>query len=118
MINDEKLPLKIKFLEYYKDLPVQKLAAESVGRNEDSILRWKKEDTDFADQMLNARAEWAMKLSKGIRSKEWLLERVIKDHFSPRQEVSGPEGGPIPILGGLTKDVSTDNSNEKDSAIN
>ena len=41
MIKDDKLPLKEKFLEYYKDLPVQKLAAGYVGRDEDTIILWK-----------------------------------------------------------------------------
>jgi hypothetical protein len=95
---DNKAELKAKFLEYYKELPVQKLAGESIGRDEDTICRWKKEDTEFADQISEARAEWAKRLSKGVRSKEWLLERVIKDHFSPRQEVTGADGSPLVII--------------------
>ena len=42
MIQDDRLLLKEKFLEYYKDLPLQKLAAESIGRSEDTITDWKK----------------------------------------------------------------------------
>lgn len=98
MIQDDKLPLKEKFLEYYKELPVQKLAGESIGRNEDTISAWKKQDPDFSDQIHMARAEWAKKQSKGIRSKEWLLERVLKDHFSPRSELTGADGEEIKIL--------------------
>lgn len=80
--------LKDKYLEYYRQLPVQKLAAASIGKDEDTIIRWKKDDTDFADYVSEARAQWALKNVKGVRSKEWLLERVIKDHFNPpKQEV-------------------------------
>jgi hypothetical protein len=87
MINDSKLPLKEKFLEYYRELPVLKLAAESVGRNEDTAIRWKKEDPDFAYQVVLARAEWAKRQSKAVKSKEWLLERVLKEHFSEKKEI-------------------------------
>lgn len=92
MIQDDKLPLKVKFLEYYRQLPVQKLAGFSIGRSEDTITDWKKSDPDFSDQVDSAKADWAMEKAKGVRSKEWLLERVIKDHFAPRQELTGKEG--------------------------
>jgi len=88
MIQDDKLPLKIKFLEYFKDLPVQALAGASIGRNEDTISRWKLEDTDFAEQVENLKAQWAMKKAKKVRSNEWLLERVIRGHFTPTQNVN------------------------------
>lgn len=92
MIKDDKLPLKLRFLEYYKELPVQKLAGESIGKCEDTITNWKNEDSDFSDQISFARADWAKRNSKMVRSKEWLLERVMKDHFSPRNELSNPDG--------------------------
>ena len=107
-VNQNK-ELKAKFLEYYRDLPVQKLAAEFIGKCEDTITDWKKADSDFSDQIMMARATWAMKASKGIRSKEWLLERVMRDHFSPRSELTGANSDPLvivtrPILGGLSED--------------
>lgn len=92
MIDDKKLPLKEKFLEYYRELPIQKLAADSIGRHEDTIVLWKKKDSDFSDQIDMARADWAKRTSKGVRSKEWLLERVMKDHFSQRNELANPDG--------------------------
>lgn len=111
MINDKKLPLKEKFLEYYRELPVQKLAGESIGKNEDTILLWKKQDSDFSDQIDIARAEWAKRMSKGVKSKEWLLERIMKDHFAQRNELTGKDGKdlPTPILNA----VHTDNSNQE-----
>ena len=84
MIKDDKLPLKEKFLEYYKDLPVQKLAAGYVGRDEDTIILCKKEDSDFSYQVELAKSEWAKSKAKRVKSEEWLLERVMNDHFGQR----------------------------------
>jgi hypothetical protein len=92
MINDDRLPLKEKFLEYYKNLPIQKLAAGIIGKSEDTITNWKHEDQEFSDQITNAKSQWALDNAKKVRSKEWLLERIMKDHFSPRSELTGKEG--------------------------
>jgi len=34
--------LKREFLKYYRSLPIQKLAAEFIGKHEDTITDWKK----------------------------------------------------------------------------
>lgn len=114
MIQDDKLPMKEKYLEYYRELPIQKLAAGKIGRDEDTILRWKKEDTDFADQEQKAKSEWALLKTKQVKSKEWLLERVMKDHFSQRNELTGKDGQdliPKPIVD-LPTHVPENNSNQ------
>lgn len=90
--------LKVKFLEYYRDLPIIRLASGYVGRDEDSIMRWRKQDKVFAEQMALARSEWALRKSKKVKSEEWLLERVMKDHFAPRSEITGEEGKPAVIV--------------------
>jgi len=74
--------LKKRYLKYYGKLPVQKLAAASIGKDQDTIIRWRREDADFADQTEVAKANWALEKSKKVRSIEWLLERVMNDHFS------------------------------------
>ena len=56
---------KTKFLEYYRDLPIQKLAASSIGKDEDTIIRWKHADADFADQTEVARAKCIGKKQRG-----------------------------------------------------
>ncbi len=106
--------LKEKFLSYFKELPVQKLAAGFIGRHEDTIADWKKADPEFSDQIEIAKSEWALKHSKRVRSEEWLLERVMKDHFAQRNEVTGKDGKdlPIPILK-VETDVHTNNSNDQ-----
>lgn len=82
---DDRKELKEKFLEYFKQLPVQKLAAASIGKNEDTLIRWKNEDADFADQVEQAKAEWALSNIKRVKSREWLLERLMKDHFGGKE---------------------------------
>ena len=78
--------LKKRFLEYYSQLPNQRLAADNIGRNEDTIILWKKNDTDFDKKVLRARAEWALSNCQRVKSAEWLLERVLNDHFGEKKE--------------------------------
>lgn len=94
MIKDDKLPLKEKYLKYYGELPNQGLAADSIGRDEDTIILWRKEDSDFSDLCLKAKSDWALSKSKRIRNEEWLLERVMNDHFGQRNktELTGKDG--------------------------
>lgn len=78
--------LKLKFLEYFREVPVQKLAAAYIGRDETRIVSWKNHDTNFANQIEEAKANWARDKVKGVKSEEWLLERLMKDHFAERKE--------------------------------
>jgi hypothetical protein len=107
---------KARFLEYFAKLPIQKLACGFAGINQDTATDWKKSDPAFSDQLELLKSEWAENNTSKIRNKEWLLERVMKDHFAQRSELTGADGKdlPIPILGGVKQDVSTDNSNKED----
>lgn len=96
MSEDTLLPLKEKFIAYYRDLPILKLAAASIGRSEDAVLLWRKADSVFSAQVEEAKAAWAMGNAKKVKSREWLLERVMKDHFSARSELTGKDGAPLP----------------------
>ena len=88
-LNKNKISeLKKVFLEYYRELPVIRLGAGKVGRDEDTIIRWRKDDSDFAEQMAIAKSDWALQKVKAVKSTEWLLERVLRDHFTPpKQEI-------------------------------
>lgn len=91
--------LKIKYLHYYKDLPVQKYAAMYVGRDEEAIINWRKADPNFANQVDQARAEWVKR--KASKAKvEFALERLEKSIFKESKELEVTL--PTPILGGLT----------------
>ena len=79
--------LKEEYVWYFKQLPVQRLAAKFIGRNEDTIIRWKKADPAFAEQVSMAESEWARTKAAKVRP-EFLLERIMKETFSPpKQEV-------------------------------
>lgn len=104
---------KQKFLEYFRKLPVQKLAAGYVGINQDTVTDWKKADKEFSDQIEAAKSEWAMNLSSKVRSKEWLLERLMRDPFGANIDVtSGGKPLPTPII--PISDVQGNYSNEED----
>jgi len=78
--------LKEEYVEYYADVPVQKYAAMSIARNEDTIIRWRKEDPDFADAVQRAHATWVRKKVLATRA-EYALERIEKEIFSERSTV-------------------------------
>jgi len=83
MIQDDRLKEKEQFLEYFRDLPIQKLAAGWIHRGEDTITDWKKQDPDFAGQIASVKSAWARDNSKKVRSREWLLERIMRKEFAP-----------------------------------
>jgi hypothetical protein len=92
MIKDNNLELKIKFLEYYSEVPIKKYASAWIGRSEDTTARWEADDTDFADQIEITKAEYLKKKLIKVQSPEWIIERLFKDHFSSRQEITGANG--------------------------
>lgn len=108
MINDDRLPLKEKFLEYYRELPNQGLASDSIGKDEDTIIRWKNEDTEFADLVKDAKAQWALRKSKRIKDEAWLMERVLNDHFGNKTKTDITSNGKelTPVLVKFLNDES------------
>lgn len=88
--------LKAKFLIYYRQLPIQKLAAAHIARSEDTITDWKKADSDFSDQLRQAKADWALDNFKGVKSKEWVLERLMSRDFGLKQP-GGEKDHPVYI---------------------
>jgi hypothetical protein len=79
--------LKQEYVKYFEDVPVQKYAAMAIARDEDTIIRWRKEDTTFADAVQRAKASWIRK--KVIASKaEFALERLENEVFSPKLTVA------------------------------
>lgn len=108
MINDDRLPLKEKFLEYFKTTPVQKYAGAYIGKHEDTIGRWKEEDADFADQIELAKADYLKKTLSGVKSKEWILERLFNDHFAQKTKTDITSNGKelTPVLVKFLNDES------------
>ena len=80
--------LKDEYITYYEKLPVYRLAAFSIGRDEDTVLAWRKEDADFAERIRRAKASWALKKASSTRVRdEFLLERLLKEDFAAKVEL-------------------------------
>jgi hypothetical protein len=93
----DKPTKKIKFLRYYAKLPILKLAGESVGITSDTVSIWRSEDPDFSEEIDNLHAAYALSHSNQVKSPEWLLERVYREHYSPRTELTGAEGASLSV---------------------
>lgn len=79
--------LKADYVAYFEDVPVQKYAAEFIGRDQDTIIRWKKEDPDFADAVRRAKAVWVRKTF--IKAKaEYVLEKLSNEVFGELKKES------------------------------
>lgn len=104
--------LKDEFVDYYVKVPVIKYAGMFVGRSDDTIQRWLESDSVFAARVEKARAQWvASRLPKA--RVEFALERLEKQIFAERKELTGAEGKdllPTPII---SLDVSRDDSNQQ-----
>lgn len=88
--------LKEEYVSFYADAPVQKYAAMYIGKDEDTIIRWRKADRAFADAIQRARAEFVRKMI--LRSKaEFALERLEREVFG-RKEVVIPIQFPAPMI--------------------
>lgn len=116
MIEDKNLKKKQKFLEYFKDVPMQRFGAMHIGVDEDTIGRWKKEDTDFAEQIDNLKAAFVADNLSNVKNLEWKLERMFKREFAERTEITGAEGKdlPTPIIGNA---ISNNNGDKKDIPV-
>lgn len=79
--------LKENFCIYYAELPIQRLAAKFIGKDENTITNWKKKDKKFSDRLGMLESEWALNNSRLIKSKEWLLERIMKEYFAEKKEI-------------------------------
>jgi|SRR6266567_4406574 len=99
--------LKQQYINYYRDVPIQKYAAQAVCRDEDTIIRWRKTDKDFADAVYQAHAEWVRKRVIATKA-EFALERLEREIFGRKTtlsiETSQKEIHPDPVIATLFKD--------------
>ena len=86
--NDAKTiaKLKAKFLEYYRQLPIQKYARQWIGRDDDTISKWKKLDPQFAEDIDSANSAWTLENAEKVKNKEFLLERIQHQEFMERKQ--------------------------------
>lgn len=103
MIQDDRISVKDQFINYLGEVPSYRFASKAVKRSEDTMLLWRKEDEDFSALCEAKVAEWVRKTLKKTKP-EFQLERLMRDEFAPRQELTGKDGKdlPVPILGGNT----------------
>lgn len=98
-----KMTEQEKHIEVLKDIAIAaaemvyhyKLVARSVGRNEDTLINWRKNDSDFSDKLEEARHRFIQKQIKSARP-EFLLERLEPDIFKERKAVE--ESGTITVV--------------------
>lgn len=103
MKKDSKLAIKEKYLLYLEEVPKHKFACKAVKISEDTGKRWRDEDKDFADLCEQKISLWVSKTLKKTKP-EFQLERLFREDFSQRSELTGKEGAnlPFPIYGGLS----------------
>lgn len=75
--------LKKEYVSYYEDVPVQKYATMAIARDEDTIIRWRKDDPRFADAVQRAKANWVRKRVIATKA-EFALERLEREVFNPQ----------------------------------
>lgn len=96
MIQDHRLPLKEAVISYLGEVPVYKWAAKAVKKNQDTIKDWRKEDPDFNDQCEAKISEFVRRTVKRAKP-EFQLERLLRNDFSQRTEVTGADGEDLTI---------------------
>ena len=105
MIKDDRLSIKENYLLYLEEVPKHKFACKAVKISEDTGKRWRDEDRDFADLCEAKIAVWVKKTLKRTKP-EFQLERLLRDDFAQRSEITGEEQRPIPIMGGLSDPIA------------
>jgi hypothetical protein len=115
---DDIAKKKELFKQYYRQLPIVKLCAGKIGVTRETVYRWMEEDITFMTQLEELKYEFAMENLPQVKNREWVLERILREHFTPRTEITGANGKdlmPTPIMGGKSKNVSGNNNIPEDS---
>lgn len=86
--QQEVAVLKERYIDYYRECPIHKYAAANIGRNEDTVINWRKRDSNFEARVQEAKSEWIRRNVKQTRA-EFKLERLEKELFAERKEVIG-----------------------------
>ena len=84
----------------------QKDAAILANITEQTFYGWIEKYSDFSQAIQKATANYKSKLIKRIQKASdtswqagaWILERRFKEDYALRQEITGAEGKPVPII--------------------
>ena len=92
-------------------MPIKKYAAYSIGRDEDTILLWQKDDSDFSDRIKKLKSAYLLAKSRQLPA-TFIIPLLFRE-LTPRHELTGKDGKdlPAPILGGVSN-VHTDDGNK------
>lgn len=97
MLKDKRFLIKEKYLLYLSEVPKHKFACKAVKISEDTGKRWRDEDQDFADECEAKISAWVRKTLKKTKP-EFQLERLLREDFSQRSELTGEDNMPIQII--------------------
>lgn len=100
MIKKEQDQRKEMVIEYFEQVPIQKYAAEYAGVHEDTVTNWKKEDSDFSDRLLQARARFLRKKLKKAKP-EFSAERLFPE-LRERKEIE--HSGNVTVLSNVPEE--------------
>lgn len=96
MKKDKNFATKEAYLAYIESVPIHKWACKAVKISQKTSERWRKDDQDFDDQCEARIATWVGKTLKQAKA-EFKLERIMKDDFAERKELTGAEGQSLQI---------------------
>lgn len=91
--------LKLKFLDYYREVPIQKYAAQWIRRNEQTVSDWKAADPDFANAIQEMQALFVQKNVMKTKA-DWKLERMLRESFGQSVDITSKGEKITPIFGG------------------
>jgi hypothetical protein len=84
--RQEIADLKEDYLRFFSEFPVQKAAADFIGRDVTTVQGWAREDADFQANVSRAKAEWAKRASRRVRPDN-LLANLYAETKPPKQEI-------------------------------
>lgn len=114
MIEDNRLPLKERAIEFLSKNPFYKHAAWAIGKDEVTLLRWRNEDADFASRCEVARASCLSRFVSRSQP-DFILTHADPETFNTAKKIDITSGGkPIQsILTALKDDVQHNDSNQE-----
>lgn len=75
--------IKQKYIDYYRNCPIQRYAAAAVGVSERTIIRWREKDVNFVNRIEAAKSLWIKdRVSK--MSPEKALEKIEAEIFGKK----------------------------------
>lgn len=94
MIKDDRLPLKEQFINYLSEVPSYRFASKSIKKSEDTTKRWRDEDVEFAEACEEAISAFVKRTLRKTKP-EFQLERLLKDDFAQRNQITDGENNPV-----------------------